>query len=150
MNVYERLWSKCRCERFSRSHQELQECPESFPDPARARHARHCDCPPRLSTDGLPFIRSWGRERQKSEVWLDRFKKVVFHNSVNGGGFSLQLGKEIRKKPASPRTDGPGTFINLLMTHSSSRYQIHPFSSILRGWRERRHGSQHRLGGSDA
>ena len=35
------------------------------------------------------------------------------------------------------------------MTHSP-RYQIHPFSSILRGWRERRHGSQHRLGGSAA
>ncbi len=49
MNVRERLRSKCRCEQFSRSHQERIPCPGSWP---RARHARHCDCPPRLSTDG--------------------------------------------------------------------------------------------------
>jgi len=70
--------------------------------------------------------------------------------SRNCGKTGARHRRDVRYKPASPRTDGPGTFIRLLMTHSSSRYQIHPFSSILRGWRERRHGSQHRLGGSDA
>lgn len=32
MNVYERLWSKCRCERFSRSHQEKASLTLLVPD----------------------------------------------------------------------------------------------------------------------